>query len=120
MRKILPFLVLSLFSSLLAISQTDRFAFAITDVNKEGANWSFLRKIDLKTGAFSEVILNGTDAAPLAFDAATKKQLTEPLKDARYGITANAAFGTGVAAIALDKKNNRLYYTPMFRSVTLY
>jgi hypothetical protein len=114
MRKILPFLVLSLFSSLLAISQTDRFAFAITDVNKEGANWSFLRKIDLKTGAFSEVILNGTDAAPLAFDAATKKQLTEPLKDARYGITANAAFGTGVAAIALDKKNNRLYYTPMF------
>lgn len=114
MRKILPFLVLSLFSSLLVISQTDRFAFAITDVNKEGANWSFLRKIDLKTGAFSDVILNGTDATPLAFDAITKKQLTEPLKDARYGITANAAFGTGVAAIALDKKNNRLYYTPMF------
>lgn len=114
MRKILPFLLLSLFSSLLAISQTDRFAFAITDVNKEGANWSFLRKIDLKTGAFSDVILNGTDATPLAFDAATKKQFTEPLKDARYGITANAAFGTGVAAIALDKRNNRLYYTPMF------
>lgn len=114
MRKILPLLVLSLFSSLFAICQNDRFAFAITDVNKEGANWSFLRKIDLKTGAFSDVILNGTDATPLAFDAATKKQLTEPLKDARYGITANAAFGTGVAAIALDKKNNRLYYTPMF------
>lgn len=113
MRKILPFL-LGLFSSLSAVTQTDRFAFAITDVNKEGANWSFLRKIDLKTGGFSEVILNGTDATPLAFDAVTKKQLTEPLKDARYGITANAAFGTGVAAIALDKKNNRLYYTPMF------
>lgn len=114
MRKILPFLVLSLSASLFAISQADRFAFAITDINKEGANWSFLRKIDLKTGAFSDVILNGTDASPLAYNAATKKQLTEPLKDAQYGITANAAFGTGVAAIALDKKNNRLYYTPMF------
>ena len=50
----------------------------------------------------------------MAYDDATKKQLTEPLKDAQFGNTANAAFGTGVAAIALDKKNNRLYYTPMF------
>jgi hypothetical protein len=114
MRKILPLLVLGLSASFFSLAQTDRFAYAITDINKEGANWSFLRKIDLKTGAFSEVLLNGTDASVLAYSAATKKQLTAPLKDPKYGITANAAFGTGVAAIALDKKNNRLYYTPMF------
>lgn len=113
MRKILPFFLISVFSALMAKSQ-DRFAYAITDVNKEGANWSFLRKVDLKTGAFSEVVLNGNDASTLAYDDATKKQLLEPLKDARFGTTANAAFGTGVAAIALDKRNNRLYYTPMF------
>ena len=113
MRKILPFLLISVFSAFIAKSQ-DRFAYAITDVNKEGANWSFLRKVDLKTGAFSEVVLNGNDASTLAYDDATKKQLLEPLKDARFGTTANAAFGTGVAAIALDKRNNRLYYTPMF------
>lgn len=114
MRKILPCLLVSFFSFFVANSQTDRFAYAITDVNKEGANWSFLRKIDLKTGAFSEVVLNGNDASTPAYDDATKKQLLEPLKDARFGNTANAAFGTGVAAIALDKRNNRLYYTPMF------
>ena len=114
MRKVLPFLLLALCSGFLTLAQTDRFAYAITDVNKEGANWSFLRKIDLKTGAYSEVVLNGTDAASMAYDDATKKQLIEPLKDARFGNLANAAFGTGVAAIALDKKNNRLYYTPMF------
>ena len=114
MSKVLPFLSLALFSCLLTLGQTDRFAYAITDVNKEGGNWSFLRKIDLKTGAYSEVVLNGTNAASMAYDDATKRQLTEPLKDARFGNLANAAFGTGVAAIALDKKNNRLYYTPMF------
>ena len=102
------------FPVLVADSQSDRFAYAVTDVNKEGANWSFLRKIDLTNGTFSDVLLDGNDAKALAFDDATKKQLTEPLKDARFGNLANAAFGTGVAAIALDKKNNRLYYTPMF------
>ncbi|MEP7376280.1 MAG: T9SS type A sorting domain-containing protein [Chitinophagaceae bacterium] len=114
MRKILPFLLVSFFSTFLANSQADRFAYAITDVNKDGSNWSFLRKIDLKTGVFSEVVLNGSDATNLAYDDATKKQLSEPLKDARLGNTINAAFGTGVAALALDKRNNRLYYTPMF------
>jgi hypothetical protein len=54
MRKVLPFLLFALCSGFLTLAQTDRFAYAITDVNKEGANWSFLRKIDLKTGAYSE------------------------------------------------------------------
>lgn len=94
--------------------QSDRFAYAVTDVNKEGANWSFLRKLDLQTRTFSDVLLNGNDATQLAYDAATKKQFTAPIKDARVGNIANAAFGTGVAAIAYDKNHNRLYYTPMF------
>lgn len=117
MKKNLPYLSLfccSILSALLAHTQTDRFAYAITDVTKEGANWSFLRKLDLNTGSFSDVMLNGTDASKLAYDHSTKKQLTEPLQDARFGKIANAAFATGVAAIAYDKKNQRIYYTPMF------
>ena len=78
----------------------DRFAYAVTDINKEGANWSFLRKVDLQTGAYSDVLLSGNDVARLSYDAATKKQMTTPLTDARYGNLANAAFGTGVAAAA--------------------
>jgi Secretion system C-terminal sorting domain len=98
----------------LAFSQSDRFAYAVTDINKEGANWSFLRKVDLQTGAYSDVLLSGNDASRLSFDAITKKQMTTPLTDARYGNLANAAFGTGVAAAAYDKRHDRLYYTPMF------
>jgi hypothetical protein len=101
------------FAANLAQSQSDRFAYAVTDVVKEGANWSFLRKVDLQTGAFSDIILSGNDVNQLPYDAATKKQMTAPVQDARFGNLANAAFGTGVAAVAFDKKHNRLYYTPM-------
>jgi hypothetical protein len=117
MRKSLRFVSLlmgTVFISNLVQSQSDRFAYAVTDINKDGANWSFLRKVDLQTGAYSDVLLSGNDVSRLAYDAATKKQLTTPLTDARYGNLANAAFGTGVAAAAYDKKHNRLYYTPMF------
>jgi hypothetical protein len=104
----------AIFVANLVQSQSDRFAYAVTDVIKEGANWSFLRKVDLQTGSYSDVLLNGNDATLLAYDAETKKQFTAPLKDERFGNIINAAFGTGVAAIAFDKKHNRLYYTPMF------
>jgi hypothetical protein len=104
----------TIFAANLVQSQSDRFAYAVTDINKDGANWSFLRKLDLQTGTFSDVLLNGSDISKLAFDAATKKQFTVPVQDARFGNLVNAAFGTGVAAIAYDKKHSRLYYTPMF------
>ncbi|MEO5562780.1 MAG: T9SS type A sorting domain-containing protein [Chitinophagaceae bacterium] len=97
----------------IAYSQADRFAYVITDNVQEGVNWNVLRKIDLQSNTYSDVLLNGNDANPLAFDAATKKQFTTPFTDARFGTVANAAFGTGVAAIAYDKANSRLYYTPM-------
>lgn len=93
--------------------QADRFAYAVTDIQQQGSNWSFLRKLNLQTGEYSQVLLSGNDVSFLGYDAATKKQLSAPLNDQRYGNAINAAFGTGVAAMAYDKKNNRLYYTPM-------
>lgn len=101
------------FSSL-AQAQQDRFAYAVTDLGKEGINWSYLRRIDLETGAFSDVLLAGNDLNRPRFDAETKKAFTAPIKDARYGNVVNAPFGTGVAALAFDRKHNRLYFTPMF------
>lgn len=117
MRKNLP--LLSLLSGIIlttnvSAQQADRFAYAVTDVQQNGANWSFLRKLNLQTGEYSQVLLQGNDVNALAYDAATKKQLAAPMTDARFGQWVNASFGTGVAALAFDKKNNRLYYTPMF------
>ncbi|MEP6700325.1 MAG: T9SS type A sorting domain-containing protein [Bacteroidota bacterium] len=117
MRKSLPLLSLLsgliLFTTVATAQQADRFAYAVTD-GQQGSTWSFLRKLNLQTGEYSQVLLNGDDISVLAYDASSKKQFTAPLTDALYGNAINAPFASGVAAMAFDKKNNRLYYTPMF------
>ena len=94
-------------------AQTDRFAFAITDLQSTGSGWNALRKLDLKTGEFTQVLLNGSDASLPAYDVSTRKTWKE-IPDLKFGNFMQAPFSTGVAAMAYDKKNNRLYYTPMF------
>ena len=101
-------------TSMLNAQQADRSAYAITDITGQTANWTYLRKIDLNTGQYSAVLLDGNDQNLKAWDAATRKQMAAPLMDARFGQWSNAAFGTSVAALAFDKAHNRLYYTPMF------
>ena len=94
--------------------QSDRFAYAITDIQQEGSNWNYLRKLNLETGEYSQVLLNGNDMNQVAFDATSKKQIQNFTTVARYGYSTQPAFSSGVAAIAFDRRNNRLYYTPMF------
>lgn len=116
MRRSLLLPALSLAALLLGSSifaQTDRFAYVVTDNQQQGSNWQYLRKVNLANGQFSEVLLNGTDQSFKAFDATTKKEMAQPMADPRMGNYVNAPFATGVAAIAYDKRNNRLYYTPM-------
>jgi len=115
-RALLPGLLsvtLALFLTSGLKAQNDRFAYAITDLSKEGTGWNALRKLDLQTGQYSDVLLNGSEQKHVVFDATTKKQLTQQ-PDARYGDLLQAPFTTGVAAAAYDKKHNRLYFTPMF------
>ena len=112
MKKVLLLPVLLLTTTLFS-QQADRFAYAITDAKPNTANWSILRKLNLHTGEYSQVLLEGNDVNQIAYDAATRKP-NPPMTDARYGQWVNAAFGTGVAAMAYDSRNNRLYYTPMF------
>ena len=116
MRKSLLYPTLVLGTAVLISTFTqaqDRFAYAITDVNQNTAGWTVLRKLNLQTGIYSDALLNGVDAKQVVYDASTKKQI-EATVDARYNNYSQVAFSTGVAAIAYDKKNNRLYYTPMF------
>lgn len=99
--------------SLCSQAQTDRFAWAITDVQPDGANWSFLRKLDLQQGSFSNVVMDGYAASQTFFDAATKQPIN--IGDASKNTVNGAApFGNGVAALAYDRRNNRLWFTPMF------
>lgn len=114
MRTILPlsFCTILLFLSSASLAQTeDQFAYAITDVAKEGSAWKVLRKLNLKTGEYSSVLLDGTSEKAIAFDATTKKQIE--LKNNGINKLQQLPFTSGVAAIALDKKHNRLFFTPM-------
>lgn len=115
MRRALPLTLLSatLAFSTLTHAQNDRFAYAITDLTKEGTSWNALRKLDLQTGQYSDVLLNGTDQKLAVYDASSKKALVQT-PDARFGNMLQAPFSTGVAAAAYDRKHNRLYFTPMF------
>lgn len=69
-----------------ARSQSDHFTYAITAVNKGGTAWVALRKLDTRTVEFGNTLLNLRN---------------NPLPD------------SSVAAIALDRTRNRLYYTAM-------
>ena len=116
MRKNLLFSVflLGTFSfSLNTFSQNDRFAFAITDLQSTGSGWNALRKLDLKSGEFTTVLLNGSDASIPAYDMSTRKAW-KAMPGAQFGDIMQIPFSTGVAAMAYDKKNNRLYFAPMF------
>jgi Secretion system C-terminal sorting domain len=118
MRKSIPcislFLGTVLLTSVVSAQQADRFAYAVTDLPEQYAQWNYLRKLNLQTGEFSSILLSGNDVSYLGYDAASKKQFTAPLNDRSYGNLVNAPFGTGVAAMAYDGRHNRLYYTPMF------
>ena len=69
-----------------ASGQSDHFTYAVTSVNKGGTAWIALRKLDTRTGEFGNILMN--------------------LRD-------NPSPDSSVAAIAFDRKTNRLYYTAM-------
>ena len=116
MKRILrhSFATLVLFSTFsMAHAQQDRFAYAITDLDGDGSSWNALRKLDLQTGAYSKVLLNGSNDKTVYYDALSKKVKT-PKVDPQYGTLLFAPFSTGVAAAAYDRQHNRLYFSPMF------
>lgn len=111
MKKILLFL----FSfSAIAFAQAQKqkgTAYAITSVEKGSSRWTEVRLVDLATGeALQDVYQSAADAEVL--HARTGKPLARPDADTRRAALAKP-FATTSAACAFDKKNNRLYYTPM-------
>src|SRR5688572_16343647 len=105
-----------LLTTLLTAQNANRsVAYAMTDVPNQNGNWVYLRIMNMETGVFSGSLLNGSAELQVAFDAATKKPITEfPASISDRGFNPRPAFSSGVAAMAFDNKHNRIYYTPMF------
>lgn len=115
MKKNLLFLsTLLLITFFLQAQRVDRFAYAVTDLQGNGSGWNALRMLNTQTGAYSEVLLNGTEVKMVAYDAASKQPIGLDARHPAAAMAGQGAFHTGVAAMAYDKKNQRLYYTPMF------
>ena len=109
----LLFITIFLFFSCLHLhAQNDHFAYAITDLTKQGSSWNALRRLDLETGQYSDVLFNGIDQNMAVYSATTKRQINVEVD--KNGANLQLSFSTGVAAAAYDRKHNRLYYTPMF------
>jgi hypothetical protein len=101
-----------------AKSQPDHFAYAVTAVNKQGSEWVAFRKLDTRTGEFSSILLNVKDRDQNVFDfpaakAYTSKEVSIPVNNLSGRPDPPPGTGSSVAAIAYDRKANRLYYSPM-------
>ena len=100
-----------------AKSQNDHFAYAMTSVNKGVGNWVALRKLDTRTGEFGNILLNMQDNDQNLNDFPTERytgqMVSSPVNTVTSIMNSQPASGSGVAAIAYDRKANRLYYTPM-------
>jgi hypothetical protein len=83
-------------------AQQDHFAYVVTDSVRTGTRWNFLRTLDLRSGTYSNILL------PLLNN-------NELLANTSNVVPTNA-----VAAIALDSRNKRLYYTPLLTDKLSY
>jgi hypothetical protein len=103
-----------------AQAQSDHFAFAVTAINKGGSERVAFRKIDTRSGDFSNIIIRIPDKNqelinPSVYQLSVIKEISKPVNNAQPVVSPQPAPGTGnsVAAIAYDGKRNRLYFSPM-------
>ena len=112
--KLLPLALLAVIS---ANAQQSEKAFALTDGTKGGYHWDQVRQVDLKTGQIREITFDGKKPIEVAANNAFKSQ--DPNIQASMYANRSVTLGSGAAALAYDKKNDRLYFAPMFLGGTI-
>ena len=86
-------------------------AYAITSMEKGASKWTEVRLVNLTSGEEIKTIYQSASDAEV-LNARTGKPIAKTETDARKAASYKP-FATNSAACAYDKKNNRLYYTPM-------
>jgi hypothetical protein len=117
MKKNLPLILLVAIQGLFALhtaAQSERSAFAITDTKKDGSSWIMLRRLDTKTGEMTSAVIDGLNRELELYDASNGGRTQFNIKDTNNLFQPQLPFSTGVAALAYDRKSNRLFYTPMY------
>lgn len=96
-----------------AFSQSESFAYAVTDMSQAGKNWVALRKLDFRSGNFSDLILDGTSRNIPVMDVKGGRAGKMPVPFGQ-NIEAELPFANGVAAIAYAHNSNRIFFVPMY------
>jgi len=103
-----------------AQAQSDHFAFAVTASKKGGTEWIAFRKIDTRSGDFSNILMSLPEKNQdlinrSAYQVNAIKDISRTAKNAQFAVSQQpfTVMGNSVAAIAYDGKRNRLYFTPM-------
>jgi Secretion system C-terminal sorting domain len=91
-------------STVSAQSVNNNAAYVVTDSVRNSMKWNYIRTLDLRNGAYSPVLLRLLSNSELVLPSGTP----------------NVLLNNGVAAIAYDKRNKRLYFTPMFTDKLRY
>ena len=103
------FLPLALLAVIAGNAQQSDKAFALTDAQKGGFNWNQIQQVDLKTGTVKSLAYDGRILSNQIIGKANVAVVYQQ----------SPALNNGAAALAYDKKNNRLYFAPMFVAGTI-
>jgi len=120
-KNLLPYTLTAILLSLCieVAAQGDANMFAVTDKIQEGKAWMTLRKLDASTGNFGNLLFDGSDQGQVIYDLKGGRFVDHaPTKISN--LDPSVPFVKGVAAIAYDRKQNRLFYVPMYYSQLRY
>jgi hypothetical protein len=107
-----PFLLFFGLVSALAVSAQNTTLYAITDLEAGKAGWNTLRMVSLNnSGLQNRVMLQNSTFAGNRVEVKNKQLQTRTVQP---GNAAEQAMYSGVAAMAYDVANDRLYYSTMF------
>jgi hypothetical protein len=103
------------------IGQSNQITYAITSDNTGSNDWVALRTLNMRTGKFSQRLLNMNDKGLLHYNMVTHK-LEDKIAWPVLSLPNPAVpkVNTGVAAIAFDQRTNRLFYVFMSDDMLRY
>ena len=101
------------FSSIAALAQNSNKAFAITSDGNADHVWMNIRQVDLGTGQITKTIFQRSKNNFVLTDVQSKRAVDQTNSNPNIFMSKDYPTGSLVAAAAYDRRNNKLFFTPM-------
>lgn len=100
-------------SSLTSLAQNSNKAFAITSDGNADHVWMNIRQVDLGTGQVTKTIFQRSKTGFTLTDVNSKRAVDQTNSNPNIFMSKDYPTGSLVAAAAYDRRNNKLFFTPM-------